>query len=271
MGLSQSATADLTTGLVAHYSFDDCTAQDDSGNGYDGIINGAPGCVAGISGKGLLFNGKNDYIAVNVPLVGKTDWTICSWINITKIAPAYTDAQAIITANDLTELFIQNDHASFKIYDFGIESATNSAKINQNTFLCFRRTGTDLEINKNTKKIASAKKTPSFTSLQLIGAWQPLASSPFDKEPFNGRIDDIRVYGRAIANTEIKTLYNMEQPITGSITGLQEYSATCTNTTTGLSKTIPLKDGLAHWSCKSAGLKSNEGDNIEIKLNGVSW
>ncbi|MDP2902286.1 MAG: hypothetical protein Q8N96_04160 [Methylovulum sp.] len=36
LGLSQSATADLTTGLAAHYTFDNCKATDSSGNGNNG-------------------------------------------------------------------------------------------------------------------------------------------------------------------------------------------------------------------------------------------
>ena len=46
----------LKNGLVAYWSFDNCDATDDSGNGHDGKIFGNPECVEGISGKALLFN-----------------------------------------------------------------------------------------------------------------------------------------------------------------------------------------------------------------------
>lgn len=45
MGILQNAHADLNDGLVAHWSFDDCSAKDNSGNGHDGTINGNPQCV----------------------------------------------------------------------------------------------------------------------------------------------------------------------------------------------------------------------------------
>ncbi len=36
MGMGQNAHADLKDGLVAHWSFDDYKATDNSGNGHDG-------------------------------------------------------------------------------------------------------------------------------------------------------------------------------------------------------------------------------------------
>jgi len=74
-----------------------------------------------------------------------------------------------------------------------------------------------------------------------------------------------------LSETEIKTLLAQAQPLSGGVKGLQQYSVTCTNATTGLSKTIPLKDGLSGWNCNAAGLKSSEGDTIDIHLNGISW
>lgn len=47
------AHAALTDGLVAYWSFDDCTAKDNSGNGHDGAINGGVPCVTGSKGKSV--------------------------------------------------------------------------------------------------------------------------------------------------------------------------------------------------------------------------
>ncbi|MEI6747412.1 MAG: hypothetical protein WCL34_15730 [Methylococcaceae bacterium] len=48
------ANADLKDGLVAHWSFDDCTGKDVSGNGRDGIGNGLS-CEKTLSGQGAKF------------------------------------------------------------------------------------------------------------------------------------------------------------------------------------------------------------------------
>ncbi len=52
----------VTDGLIAYYSFDNCDAFDDSGNGSDGVIVGTPDCVCGVSGNALEFDGLNDHI-----------------------------------------------------------------------------------------------------------------------------------------------------------------------------------------------------------------
>jgi gliding motility-associated-like protein len=55
-------TPPVTDGLIAYYSFDNCDATDDTGNGSDGILVGAPGCVCGVSGNALEMDGLDDYI-----------------------------------------------------------------------------------------------------------------------------------------------------------------------------------------------------------------
>lgn len=61
--------ADITTGLVTHYTFDEGSGMTvhDSISHNDGIINSTtPGWTQGIIGNGALsFNGLNNYIAVN--------------------------------------------------------------------------------------------------------------------------------------------------------------------------------------------------------------
>ena len=52
----------LEDGLVAWYTFDDCDATDDSGNGSHGRLFGDVGCWCGIDNDGLLFDGARDYV-----------------------------------------------------------------------------------------------------------------------------------------------------------------------------------------------------------------
>lgn len=46
---------------VAHYTFDE-NVRDQSGNGYDGSLQGNPEYVSGIKGQALEFDGTNDYV-----------------------------------------------------------------------------------------------------------------------------------------------------------------------------------------------------------------
>lgn len=50
------------TGLLAYWSFDDCTAKDNSSHGFDGKIHQAR-CIDGPSGKALLLNKNGGYLS----------------------------------------------------------------------------------------------------------------------------------------------------------------------------------------------------------------
>ena len=51
--LSSLCVAQPTRGLEAYYSFDDCTANDQSGNGANGQLLGNPNCVCGVQGEAM--------------------------------------------------------------------------------------------------------------------------------------------------------------------------------------------------------------------------
>ena len=55
---------DVTDGLIAHYSFDDCQnlGKEESGNNQAAVIVGNPQCVCGVSGNALLLDGIGDYL-----------------------------------------------------------------------------------------------------------------------------------------------------------------------------------------------------------------
>lgn len=88
------ASADLKTGLVAYWSFDDCTAKDASGSRRDGVLhsgsNSGIECVTGVKGKALHFNridGDNgfgrpggDYVIVpTLPATFFEGFSGCAW------------------------------------------------------------------------------------------------------------------------------------------------------------------------------------------------
>ena len=60
--VNNSIENNLEKGLVAYYSFNECDARDDSGNGSDGNMFGSIGCWCGIEDDGLIFDGKREFI-----------------------------------------------------------------------------------------------------------------------------------------------------------------------------------------------------------------
>ena len=72
-----------TNGLIAYYSFSG-NANDDSGNGFDGIVNG-PALVDdryANPNSAYSFDGANDYIQISTPLFGqsRSSYSINLWI-----------------------------------------------------------------------------------------------------------------------------------------------------------------------------------------------
>lgn len=285
LGLSQSAAADLTTGLAAHYTFDNCKATDNSGNNNNGTITGTLKCITGKENKALQFDGAS-YISVpsSASLNPVKEWTMAFWVRVDEITNEWS---AIIhKGGELTGCATNREYAVWlnqapNFYqtsagDGNCQIFKNSKTIATGKWLHYVGV---IDRNKHVMKIyingkLNTKIADSYSSFNnnnsdlRIGFTEEAFSW---NSPFKGALDDIRFYNRVLGDTEIQTLFEKAQSLSGGVNGLQQYSVTCTNTTTGLSKTIPLKDGVAGWNCAAAGLKSNEGDTIDIHLNGISW
>ncbi|MFZ2726438.1 MAG: LamG domain-containing protein [Methylococcaceae bacterium] len=268
--------ADLNTGLVAYYSFDDCTANDSSSKKYNGTINGNTLCVDGAKNKGLFFDGIDSYIDINVPLDGMANWSICSWVNIAKIDSSYTDWQAFFTAvdnssNETTELGFPTDSKALSIYPL-LTAKANTAVVGKNTLMCFTKSSNNLLIFKDGVKIASGTGSTNFSILKTIGMWQPWSSDPFNKEPFNGIIDEVRAYKRTLSASEIQSLYYQVNPpiIQGTAPWVTQHIVVCENITQNTSITLPSTNA-STWDCEKSGLAINHGDEVIVTIKGKKY
>ncbi len=83
LAVPDDVAADLNNGLVAYWSFDDGTAHDDSGNGHDGTIYGA-NATGGMSGLALEFDGIDDYVNTwtDFSWTPSDSFSLCLWIRL---------------------------------------------------------------------------------------------------------------------------------------------------------------------------------------------
>lgn len=84
-GREVKAQADITTGLVGHWKFDEgagTTANDSSGNNNTGTLSGAVWTIQGRFGQALVFDGINDWVTINdAPSLDlTTGMTIEAWV-----------------------------------------------------------------------------------------------------------------------------------------------------------------------------------------------
>jgi hypothetical protein len=82
--LATKKSPDPCRQTVLCLKFDDCTAKDSSPYGNDGTIYDTPVCVDGISGKGLNFDGVDDYVGVteSSSLQITQEITLEAWVSL---------------------------------------------------------------------------------------------------------------------------------------------------------------------------------------------
>lgn len=282
--ISGVASADLNTGLVAQWSFDDCTAIDDSGNEHNGAIQGAPQCVDGVQGKALSFNGQNDFVEVQDSNgdFSPPDLTVSVWINPNE---AQLDNAGIIDKShslngDIGGWVLQKRGMGSGL-QFYFEYCSSSAcannqdqtfttPINKWSHLVITKQGNIVSNYMNgrllSKKTYSLSDYPKTTKPLLIGAVKSW------NRYFNGSIDEPRIYSRALTTAEIQALYYQINPpiIKGTAPWITSHIVTCQNITQNTTVTIP-KTKASAWDCENAGLSVNSGDKVMITIEGKKY
>jgi hypothetical protein len=212
---------DNFSSLVMWLTFDEGSGNivyDYSGNGNNGILyNGTTVCggidacplwVDGKFGKALSFDGIDDWIKVlDSDLLNPSLITVSLWINASSfgnsilLSKNYSSYQLSIDSNGYVQFYINETYIN--------SSFPLSISTWQNVAGRFNGSSIDIFIN----AINAGSKLYSFSipsnSLDLsIAAWQ-LTSF------FNGTIDDVRIYNRALTNEEILSHY--QQPLSVKI------------------------------------------------------
>ena len=273
------ALADLNTGLVAHWNFDDCTAKDVSGNGHDGIINGNPQCIPSPMGKSLKLNGLTDYIQGSIGSdTFSANWTIVAKFN----RDSYNSAWDAIFSNSLTTtdavvMTFKGMNSNFLgMNRVGIEDAgpyvnLGSNHFNKWVFAVLSMTNGTLNIQANVngkiyknsyKRTAPIKTEDSF----LIGKhWNAdITTSTL----FKGSIDDVIVYNRPLLSSEIAEIYNAGLSVNGTINSLATHTVVCKNETTGQIVNIASNKATV-YDCEAKGLKVNTGETASVFIKGI--
>ncbi len=196
--------------LVAAYGFNEgtgATLNDRSGRGHSGTIAGATWSASGRYGGALSFDGVNDWVTVNdtAALDLTTGLTIEAWVNpsavsswrgvVTKERPGGL-AYALYGTNGAAR------PAGF--VDIGGEveiGATAALTADVWTHVAITYDGATLRIFVNGTQVATRAQTGA-----IVTSTGPLriGGNGVWGEFFQGRIDELRVYSRALAAAEIQ-------------------------------------------------------------------
>ena len=222
----QVGSPDLTNGLVAYWSFDNCDATDDSGNGHNGTIYGNPQCVDGEKGKAFSFDGQDDYIEVpHSDSLNPTDAvTISLWAKELNDSPAYSSliykaggepvgwcgdrVYTLWTRTDKGIHFTSTPEGSSN--QIICDSAGSLYSLNEFVHIVgvIDTVNYTMSTYVNGNKVSSCEyygdQIRSGTYPLRIGGHFHYAGDQFN---FNGIIDEVRIYSRALTEAEIQALY----------------------------------------------------------------
>ncbi|MCC6220847.1 MAG: LamG domain-containing protein [Deltaproteobacteria bacterium] len=213
------------SGLVARYSFDSGTANDSSGNNNHGTISGAV-VTAGKLGDALSFDGTNAYVLI--PRQNHDQITVSAWFY--KNANDATFADAIVggwywaTGTQLMEGF--DIRFSSNAPNALLFTLTTASVGGTRTMLTSSYAFAD-STNGWHHLVGSYEKSTGLQRLYVDGALRhtvshpagnvivPLTSYPdmrigysrVNNGYFNGKIDEVRIYNRALTESEILSLY----------------------------------------------------------------
>jgi glucose/arabinose dehydrogenase len=212
---SNAATVSVTvlssSGLVAAYGFEDSgsTLSDLSGRGNNGTLNGATWTTSGHSGKALSFNGTN--ARVDIPgsssLNLTSGMTLEAWVYPTTAGANNWHDVIYKGSNDIYYLMSSSDGASAPAAGgtFGAGGgnvyAPSALPLNTWSHIAATYDGTTLRFYVNGTEVANRVESGS---IQTSAGPLTLGGDPLYGQYFGGRIDDVRVYNRALFASEIQ-------------------------------------------------------------------
>lgn len=236
---SSVLSSDLPTGgLIGHWSFDETSgtiASDSSNNNNNGTLINGPAWTTGKFGNALSFNGNNSY--VEIPHIDDyllNNGTVSLWFKHSGLNRSQglwsKDSEGYNTGGHLTLYTekrtrgangpiialtrFQSDSNSYSIFDNNLTGGQW-----HHIVFTFGNDGMKLYID---NQLTSSDPYTGGTGITSGGAgnfepivvgavsWNSnnLSATPIDY-PFEGQIDEIRFYNRALSTDEIQQLYEM--------------------------------------------------------------
>ena len=229
----------VNNGLVAHFSFDKdtCKVEDEAGDPTIlTFVNGDPVCDCGVQGQALRFDGTDDFFFIFGNRIEETfttiDFSISFYFRVTNFT---SQSMAIISKRnecDTSNYFaIRFNPATTTINVDLNESNTISGTISEALpFSCWYhvvavRRGKKTFLYINGELVAEATSTSNkrvniFNQSELTVGM----SECFIDNNFQGFLDELRIYNRALDANEVKELFFApDQIATGqSLTGIND-------------------------------------------------
>jgi Concanavalin A-like lectin/glucanases superfamily/Secretion system C-terminal sorting domain len=232
----------LNDGLVAYYPFNgDYKDKSENGIANDGIPTGTTletDRLGNANSKSCRFNGTSDFIKIpNSSSLNPQFITVAAWVKpaafyegtcagniiLTKARGAENDGSysLIFTGNNVCTAGRTKQSSSFHSYldnnsEIHAGADIMDMKLNEWQFLVGTYDGTNIKLYRNGVLVQTNATGKIITSTDdiFIGANNPYWVGQGYPFWFNGWMDDIRIYNRAINDAEVKELYGTTSNLT---------------------------------------------------------
>ncbi|WP_448569339.1 tandem-95 repeat protein [Thalassotalea ganghwensis] len=212
---SGQTLADITTGLVAHYAFEN--NLDDSQGSNNSLASSAITYASGQVGSAAVFNGSSSY--TEVTRMVQNDFSIGFWIKTTSTGadPSAWAGIGIVTADeagyvdDYAVSIVSNGKLGFGVGDTGgYVTATSLTSINDNSWhhIVVTRSQSSGEMNVYVDNVLEATQTGTTAILDDKATIQIGAMNLTPSNFLNGSLDHIKIYSRVLTSTDVTELYN---------------------------------------------------------------
>lgn len=210
-------------GLVAHYTFDTQDGSDAAG-GVSGLLMGSPTFECGVTGDAMRLDGIDDYMrleGVAYRYIENENWTITMFVK-----PLSTTG----TENLFSKYWQCNSDTALSIRVLNGANPRFSVKMSENATLqhnliaqqsndCWQYVTVTCKdnvlqiwVNGELKQTSTLSERPDLRNNSGLIIGDGKCSGIDGSSPFNGLIDEVRIYARALPANEILELYQANVP-----------------------------------------------------------
>ena len=215
--LPSFASAGIQDGLIGWFTLDrrdisKGVVVDKSGSGHSANLLSIASSTFYSSGKMAesgRFDGADDYMNAGTDFLGVSALTVSAWIYPT----SYGEVSAgIVINNGPAKLNVAGDFSRVRWTNNGLtqgSSANNTVLLNRWTHVMVTRTSaniTNIYINgvqNGTANMSSGSTGATTTATENVG----IGNNNARNRTFEGKIDDVRVYNKALSASEVRQLY----------------------------------------------------------------
>jgi hypothetical protein len=203
---------------IGYWKFDEASgtiAKDSSGTGNHGTLVNGTGWTAGKSGSAVSFDGLDDFVKVATTGFSTSQGTFTAWVKAPafKSSPQYIFGHTTLPPYGSRIQLYSDDTGGFLDLGFG-DSNPRALNIQQLQPNIWHHVGITWSSGSYAAYVNGIQKTTgSYSGLTSLNSYAHIGGIGNDSNPlpWNGTIDEVKVWNRALSSADIKNEYNSYQ------------------------------------------------------------